>query len=227
MFEEKVEECSKRFCNSFEEPLNADEEESNVESDKNMGKEDCVTNEHCKEINFHFKEETKSGNETSCSVIANVVQRDDTEATIITEFSESRRVKSPQQSNDLKTECVTLVGNANEKPKEGNKNLFEAFSSGFQAPALKTDKPQLPEDTEQAPIIAKQGMFSSPPKTKKKDEPAETKKLVQKNEKLLTNLSSLKERLQTCSKEVLKKKASDTVRCDRNIWLVLERNGLS
>ena len=223
--EEKVEDCSKRFCNGFEKPLNADKEESNVETDGNIVKEDCVT-EHCKEFKFYSEEETRSGSETSCSVSANVVPRDNAGTPISTELSESKRVKSPQQSIDLKTKCVTLASSANEKPKEGNKNLFEALSSGFNAPALKTDNLQLPEKTEQAPIITKQGMSSSLPETRKKDKPTETKKLDLKNEKLLTNLSSLKKRLQTCSKEVLKKK-TDTVRCDRNIWLVLKRNGIS
>lgn len=223
--DEKVEECSKGFCDSLEKPLNADEEESNVDSDKNIAKENCVTNEHCKDIKFHSEEETRIGSETPCSVSANVVKCDDTP--ISTELHESRRVKSMQQFNDLKPECVTLAGNENEKPKEGNKNLFEVFSSGFKAPVLKKDKLQLPENTEKVPIITKQGISSSPSEKKKKDEPSETKKLVQKNaEKLLTNLSSLKERLQNCSKEILKKK-TDTVRCDRNIWLVLERNGIS
>ena len=226
MKEEKVEECSKRFCNGLEEPLNADEEERNVESDKNIVIVDCVTNEHCEEIKFHSEEETRNGSETSCTVRANVTQCKDTETAICDELSESRRVKSPQESSDFKTECVTLATNANETPKEGTKNLFEAFSSGFQTPALKTDKPQLPENTEQASLITKQEMSSPHPETKEKDTAAETKKLVQRNENLLTNLSSLKKRLQTCSKEVLQAK-TENVRCDRNIWSVLERNGIS
>lgn len=223
--EEKVEKCSKRFCNGLEEPLNADEEGSNVESDESIVIVDCVTNEHYRENEFHSEEEKRSGNETSCTVSVNFLQRGETETHTSTELSESSREKSPQESSDIKKECVTFVGNANEKPKAGPKNLFEAFSdSGFQVSAVKKDKLQLPENNES--LITTQEMSSTPPETKKKDKPAETKKPVEKNEKLLTNLSSLKKRLQTCSKDVLKKK-TETVRCDRNIWSVLKRDGIS
>lgn len=71
--EEKVEECFKSFCNGFEELLNVDEEESNVELDENISKGDCVINEYCKEINFYIKEEMRSGNEIFSFVSVNVV----------------------------------------------------------------------------------------------------------------------------------------------------------
>ena len=202
--EEKVDECSKEFCDGFEEPLNADDDESNVKSDESMVIVDCVTNELSEEVKFHSEEETRSGGETSCTVSANVTQHGETETPISAEVSVISRENSPQESF------------------EGTKNLFEAFTSGYQGPALKKDKLQLPENAAQASPITTPEMSSSPPETKEKDTPAEIKTLAQK----MTNLSSLKKRLQTCSKEVLKKK-TETVKCDRNIWSVLKRDGIS
>lgn len=222
--EVKVEECSKRFCNGFEEPLNVDVKESNVVSVESMVIVDCVTNTQYEKVKFHSKQETGCGSETSFTVSANISQLGETHTS--TESSESSREKSQQESSGMKKECVTLDGNANDKPKGGINNLFEAFSSGFQAQTLKKDNIQLSENTEQTSLSTTQEMPSTLSETKEKDVSAETKKLVQKNEKLSTNLSSLKKRLQTCSKEVLQKR-TETVKCDRNIWSVLERNGFS
>lgn len=225
--EEKVEKRSKELCNEFKEPLNVDEGERIVNSGENTNNVDCVTIEHCQETEFSREVEKRSVSETSGTVSANVFQCGQTEKQTNTELSESSHENSTQrfQCNDDNKECLTFTSNASEKPPLRTENLFEAFSSGFRAsPSLKDDKLRLPETSEKSSVTMTQEKTSTPTETKKPDKSAETKS-VKKDVKIFTNLSSLRKRLETCSKDVLKKK-TENVCCDRNIWTVLRRDGI-
>ena len=218
--EEKVEKSLKELCQGLEDTLNVDKEESAT-------KVDCVTIERCQVTKLSSEAERISQSETSSIKNANDVQCSETDEHTNTELSESSHKRSPKllQYNEDEKECLTYASNANEKPAVGRKNLFEAFSSGSQAShTRKEDKARLPETCEESSLAMTHEKTSIPAETKKPDKPAKIR-TVKKDVKMFKNLNSLKKRLETCSKEVLKKK-TETACCDRNIWAVLQRDGI-